>query len=199
MRRTPYEDIQKEVEERALGPNDRVNKVGPAHGAHIDQGPQGAQQIYDESLSEDLKARMANSRWGIINVWRPIKPVRRNPLAVCDIHSVSNDDLHPIYTKVSREYTGYAVDKEKMSVTYQSLAGSYNPAHKWYYASGMNADEVLLLRIFDTNKAADGAEQRALHSSFAHPEFDGAEARESIETRCMVFWEDQNRAEETDR
>jgi hypothetical protein len=189
VRRTPWEEITKEIEERGLGDDDRVGKIGPAHFAHIDQGPLGAKQLFDESLSTDDAARLAKCRWGIINIWRPIKPIRKNPLAVCDMRTTPAEDLRPVYTRAPRDYGGYTA--EKMAKSYQSLCATSNPAHKWYYASSMTPDEVLMIKIFDTNKAADGTLQRVLHSAFTHPDFEGAEPRESIETRSLVFWEDQ--------
>lgn len=32
----------------------------------------------------------------------------------------------------------------------------------------------------------------AVHSSFEHPNFKDGEMRESIEFRCLVFWEDDS-------
>lgn len=98
-----------------------------------------------------------------------------------------------MYTRAARDYGSYTA--AKMAKSYQSLAATFNPEHKWYYASGMTPDEVLLIRIFDSNNAADGTKQRTLHSAFTHPEFVGGEARESIETRCLIFWEDQSKEE----
>lgn len=185
-RLTPFEDAVKEIDEKGLAETDKINKVSPVHFAHIDQGPLGAQQLFDQVLSEEDRTRLGNTRWGIINVWRPIKPVRRNPLAVVDSRSVdASEDLQPIYTKSSKDTSEFT--PEKMAKSYQSLAATHNPAHKWYYASGMTPDEVLMLRIYDTNKV-----NGAVHAAFTHPADEG-EARQSVETRCLVFFENQKK------
>lgn len=62
-------------------------------------------------------------------------------------------------------------------------------AHKWYYWSGMSPDEVMLIRCFDTK--LDGRCRRAPHSAFEDNRFLEDAPRESIEVRCLVFWEDQ--------
>jgi hypothetical protein len=33
----------------------------------------------------------SNKRWGIVNLWRPLKTVRRDPLCVCDARSVNTE------------------------------------------------------------------------------------------------------------
>ncbi|OCT49996.1 GA4 desaturase family protein [Cladophialophora carrionii] len=189
VRRTPWESITKEIEEKQIPDDARVGKIGPAHFAHIDQGPLGAQQLFDETLSPEEAARFSKTRWGIINVWRPIKPVRRNPLALCDMRSVPDEDLVPVYTRAPRDYGSYTA--EKMAKSYQSMTATSNPNHAWYYASGMTPDEVLMLQIFDTNKAPDGSSRRTLHSAFSHPDDQALEPRESIEVRSLVFWENE--------
>ncbi|KAJ9605932.1 hypothetical protein H2200_009781 [Cladophialophora chaetospira] len=189
VRRTPWESITKEIEEKQIPDDSRVGKIGPAHFAHIDQGPLGAKQLFDETLNAEEAERFSKSRWGIINVWRPIKPVRRNPLALCDMRSVPDEDLIPVYTRAPRDYGSYTADK--MAKSYQSLTAKASPSHSWHYASGMTPDEVLMLQIFDTNKAADGSSRRTLHSAFAHPNDEALEPRESIEVRSLVFWENE--------
>ena len=64
-----------------------------------------------------------------------------------------------------------------------------NEAHRWYYKSQMQPNETLLIKIFDSK--CDGRARRTPHTAFQTPQDDG-EARNSIEIRCFVFWEDQS-------
>lgn len=60
---------------------------------------------------------------------------------------------------------------------------------KWYYLSEMGVNDVLRMKIYDSNYGE--ALGVAVHSSFEHPNQDEAvDPRESIELRCLVFWED---------
>ena len=54
----------------------------------------------------------------------------------------------------------------------------------------MTPEEVLLIKIFDTKKNEDMA-GRVLHSAFLNPMTSSDQTRESIEVRCLVFYEDQ--------
>ena len=58
----------------------------------------------------------------------------------------------------------------------------------WYYASEMSLDEMLMIKCFDSKK--DGRARRAPHNAF-RTEYDSWAPRQSIEVRCLVFWEDQ--------
>ncbi len=65
----------------------------------------------------------------------------------------------------------------------------FSPAHRWYYFSAMQRDEVLLLKTFDS--ATDGVARRVVHSAFDNPLAPAdAPARESIESRLLVFYPD---------
>jgi len=63
---------------------------------------------------------------------------------------------------------------------------AYNPAHRWYYFSDMQPDEVLFIRVHDS--ANDGRARLSFHTSFDNPLTPGAPPRESIEVRTLVFF-----------
>jgi hypothetical protein len=121
-----------------------------------------------EEASELLKGRVQ-----IINVWRPIKTVERDPLAVADANSVAEDDLVPI---------GLIYPTRKG----ETLAVRYSPTHHWYYKKGLTPGEVLLIKCFDSK--TDGRARRIPHTAFVDPSSKpDAPPRESIEMRCLVF------------
>lgn len=128
---------------------------------------------------------------GIINVWRPIKTVFREPLCVADARSLSDNELHArlIREPVPQGQDAPAPITTQMKTYLWSLKPPQDPEqHKWYYASQMTPDEALLFKTFDTK--GDGVARRVPHSAFETP-YDCGPSRESIDLRCFVFWEDQ--------
>ena len=127
------------------------------------------------SVNPDEAEALLVRRFAIVNVWRSIRGTVQNaPLALCDASSVAPDDLVP----VRRE------SKLRMGEIQQAL---HNPAHRWYYFPHMTMDEALLIKTYDS--ADDGRARFTIHTSFddptAAPE---TPARESIESRCFVFY-----------
>jgi hypothetical protein len=159
---------------RIPGADDRRDGVRqPVTRVHVDHtaksGPQRVRDLIPEDAAELLRGRMQ-----VINLWRPIRgPLLDAPLAVCDAQSVDPQDLIPS-DLIYRDRIG-----ETYSVTYR-------PSHRWYYFSKMNADEVLLLKCYDS--ATDGRARFTPHTAFTDPTTPAdAPPRESIELRTLVF------------
>lgn len=143
----------------------------PVRNAHIDQTYSSAPARVARHLGEEAE-RLMEGRYQIINVWRPIKTIYKDPLAVADAHSVPDADLIPVPI-VRPDYRAEA---------YTVRASDQ---HKWYYYSGQSPGEVMLIKCFDSK--TDGRARRAVHSSFKDPEHEGGQTRESIEVRALVF------------
>lgn len=126
---------------------------------------------------------MTRRRWGIINVWQPLKDVEREPLAMCDARSVEESELRPVTTRI---VVGPPPNTRNIDNEQWHLVPS--PNHKWYYASGMTTDEALLIKNYDSK--LDGRARRVPHTAIQTPN-DGGPPRESIEIRCLVFWENE--------
>lgn len=73
----------------------------------------------------------------------------------------------------------------------QTAGIRHDPAQEWFYLSGMTGDERVLLECFDSEALKDGSGVRGgrvAHTAFADPRTrEGAEGRESIEVRALVF------------
>lgn len=169
--------------------SDSPRKLPPAMYAHIDNGSEWAHVLFDRIFSREQAERFQGRRWAIINAWRPIKTIHRNPLGVCDTSTVPDADLVPVYAKLSPKWGNTIEDLSAQES--QVLNVKANPNHRWYFASAMRPDEVLLLTIFDTNKTANGVPRRVVHSAFPCESEGAAAPRESIEFRALVVWEDQ--------
>lgn len=151
---------------------------GPVQRVHIDQSYSASLSRVPHHLPDEAE-QLLKGRVQIINVWRPISTVLRDPLAVADAHSVPDSDLVPvglIYTKPTPRRG-------------ETLSVKYNEAHRWYYKSGLTPEEVLFIKCFDTK--TDGRARRVPHTAFVDPDTDREDvpARESIEVRALVFHE----------
>jgi hypothetical protein len=160
---------------------------------HIDQSYFGAELVRDSKLEEfpDAEAeKLKRSRWAIINLWRPFHIVTRDNLALCDARTADESDLVAVYANLSEELrnakTGYNFAAKSRSEAWEVKA---NPgSHKWYYAANMRPDEALLIKQFDSK--THGVARRTPHTAFSAKE-DSGPTRQSVEVRCLVFWEDQ--------
>jgi hypothetical protein len=108
-------------------------------------------------------------------VWRPIKTIYKDPLAVAEANSVAETDL-----------VGAALiypDRKG-----ETFAVKPNPAHRWYFKYAQRPDEVTLIKCFDS-VTEPGIARRVPHSAFVDPAEEDKETRESIEVRCLVFYD----------
>ena len=160
---------------------------------HIDQSYFGAELVRDSKLEElpaDEADKLKKVRWSIINLWRPFDVVTRDNMALCDARTVDESDLTAVYAdlpeSLRKAKTGYNFAAKSRSEAWEVKA---NPgSHKWYYAANIKPTEALLIKQFDSKK--HGVARRTPHSAFSSEE-DYGPTRQSIEVRCLVFWEDQ--------
>ena len=128
----------------------------PVTRVHIDQSYEGAERRLrfefpsTENKDEDDANALLTRRYQIINLWRPIVSVFRDPLAVADATSIPDVDL------VAAELT-------EGDFVGESWVSRYNPNHRWYYKHGMGREDVLLIKCFDSR---EDVARRSLHSAF---------------------------------
>jgi hypothetical protein len=162
------------VRKRVQGAADRDGGLRqPVARVHVDHteksGPQRVRDLIPDEAEELLKGRVQ-----IINLWRPIRgPLLDSPLAVCDARTVKPNEL-------------VAADLVYPNRVGKTYSVKYNPDHQWFYVPRMAADEILLLKCFDSR--TDGRARFAPHSAFIDPTTPpDAPPRESIELRTLVF------------
>ncbi|KAF4626690.1 hypothetical protein G7Y89_g11468 [Cudoniella acicularis] len=68
---------------------------GPVQRVHIDQSYKAAPTRVTHHLPDEASTLLQH-RHQIINVWRPIKPILKDPLGIADARSVPDEDLVPI-------------------------------------------------------------------------------------------------------
>ncbi|KAE9981314.1 hypothetical protein EG327_006258 [Venturia inaequalis] len=146
----------------------------PVSRVHIDQTAKSTQARVKHHLGDEAED-LLKGRYRIVNVWRPLNgPVYASPLAVADSASVQDDDL-------------VGVEHRYPDRTGETAGVKYNKSQKWYYWSGMENNERLFLKCFDSDENV-GPHGRVPHSAFVDPRTpEGAPGRESIEVRALVF------------
>jgi hypothetical protein len=163
------------VRRRVPGSEDRRADAPrqPVPRVHVDHtetsGPQRVRDLLPDEAEQLLRGRVQ-----IINLWRPIRgPLQDAPLAVCDAQTVKREQL----------VASDLVYRDRIGETYSV---TFDPEHRWYYVAQMRADEVLLLKCYDSK--TDGRARFAPHTAFTDPTTPAdAPPRESIELRTLVF------------
>jgi len=143
----------------------------PGAAAPTDGGGFTAEEV------EELLGR----RYVIVNVWRNISeaPIAGDPLAVADGRSIRDSDYVPT-DLIYRDRAG------------QTYSVTHDPSHRWLYFSGMRKDEAILLKCYDSKEDPETVRWTA-HTGFMDPRTPpGAPARESIDARCIAFFEDRD-------
>ncbi len=136
----------------------------------VKSGPQRVHDVLPDEAEGLLERRVA-----FFNVWKPLyRRVEELPLAMCDATTHAEDDMLLMDLKY-RERTG------------EIYVMRHSPKHRWVYFPGMEVDDTLLLKTFDSE--TDGRARFMGHTAFEDPTtVPGAAKRESIEVRTMAFF-----------
>lgn len=105
------------------------------------------------------------------------------------MRSVSPADLHQIFLGLPQPTESEGLGEVAKQGRLLTWAVSANPEHRWYYAKELTPEEVLLIKIYDS-QGVEGEVRATPHCAFV-TEGDEGPPRESVEVRCLVFWEDQ--------
>ena len=184
--------------------------ASPAPKVHLDYAPNGArthlrkyhptmtetskpiieaeeQLLADgKSLREDYASSGLGPRWALFSIWRPLKRVRRDPLALGDARTFLESDYVPVIVKTPnlgvREDSGGTHDAE-------SYLARWSNGQKWYFISEQEPEEVMVIGLFDSNRDKETvAAGGTLHSSVDLEGTEDEEPRQSIELRCLAIW-----------
>ena len=142
----------------------------PARNVHSDYSPDGARQRLVDILGKERAAEWSRGHYGFVNVWRPVgQPINSAPLGFVRAASIAKEDwilIDLVYPNRRGHIMGLVA----------------SDAHEWFYASKMEADELVFFNIFDSEGLP----------SVAHSAVDLVEdpsvttIRKSIESRTLV-------------
>ncbi|KAJ5126762.1 hypothetical protein N7448_007541 [Penicillium atrosanguineum] len=144
-----------------------ANNRAPAHIVHSDFTAAGA-LCHLRSVVQDAeeRQRLLEGRVQIINVWRPLKTIERDPLATGDKTALQNRLVLPTGWNELGKY-------------------AFNPRQKWYYVGGQRPQEAPIFRQFDSQEDQGG--MTLPHTAFVDPSSTSGPARESIEIKMFAF------------
>lgn len=134
--------------------------------------------VDSSSLAKAAEHLSLGCRVMVVNIWRPIAdfPLKRSPLALCDMRSISAEDLVRTHFP---EYNGTVLSNGS-----EYYSAKYNPGHEWYYFPNMTNSEVIVFKTFDSENPVP-----PLHSSFIDPDTDpAAPLRQSCEVRVVCLY-----------
>jgi hypothetical protein len=123
------------------------------------------------------------------SLWRALSaPPQDMPLALCEGRSVRDDEgTHNTKVDVTEIPTGEAL--------YAPIAGEedmlaatifhYSPGHRWWYFPDMEPDEVVLIKLYDSDHTTAW---RCPHTAFRDDTRPDARPRRSMEFRGMAYF-----------
>jgi len=137
--------------------------------------------LQEEGLDVD---DIANAeRVAMIQFWRNVgPPYPDHPFALCDASTVPRSQLMPVLVP---EYGGLHLEFEAFAVRKPA-----SPAdNTWYTFPGLNANEVVVLRTYDSQCKAEGRAFWTPHTAFPDPTTGpDAPRRESVEMRALCLF-----------
>jgi hypothetical protein len=175
--------------EKAVGYQHQGGVQPPAGEAHVDFLPETAEAMARATWMERFPGAPPYRRFIITSLWRCFSaPPQDWPLALCDGRSVDAAEGIPNTLVVVDEIPDYATmvgpwPKEKLGPS--AAIFNFNPAHRWWYFSQMNRDEVILLKFHDSDR---NTAWRVPHTAFHDPSFPDANPRQSIEVRSVAYF-----------
>ena len=191
-----------------IGFNPKFGGASPAPKIHLDYSPDGARihiRCFHPGLTDAAKDVIAvedqlamdgkgleaymnagGPRWALFSIWRPLKKVKRDPLALGDQRTFKPEDY--VECMVKTPYLGRDETEGKTHDTASYIA-RWSDGHEWYWIEGQEPEEVLVIGLFDSamegvNEASGGT----LHTSVDLEGAGNEEARESLELRCLAVW-----------
>ncbi|KAK1513745.1 cephamycin biosynthesis protein CmcJ [Colletotrichum paranaense] len=116
----------------------------------------------------------------LYGMWRPIRPITRDPFAVSDARTIPDSDL--VFVPVRFP------DHDTEAVEVRPPTASQ---HKWYFKDQQQVDDVLFFKQVDSS-TKPGVPRRVPHCAFKDTDLpEGAgEPRASIEVRAFVFYDE---------
>lgn len=152
----------------------------PARFVHIDSTKNAVPMLLNPLLETAGLSAPPGKRFIGFNAWRVISPPPQDvPLTVCDMRTVSEQDLVPADAIFD------APDMPEWS--FEGYLLHYNQKHRWCYFPDMTPGELLIFKSYDS---VANPLQCVPHVAFNHPDCPpGTAPRESFEVRGYAFFD----------
>lgn len=183
-------DLTKHASKKVAGYTHRGGIQPPAGEAHVDLNEATARRMAENTYKEQFPDGPGFKRFLVGSYWRTFSPPPQDvPLALCDGRSSFGGETKSNTLFVVDEFPSEEAAVAPIEGEDQMLAAtifSYDPGHRWWYFSNMEADDILLFKFQDSDHSVTW---RCPHTAFIDGSIPGAHVRESIECRWVAFWE----------
>ena len=174
--------------------------------AQVDAQDKESNAIIEEKYNKDGKL---GPRYAAYSVWRPMRTVTRDPLAMAARRHFQENGALGFLGYESRMLAAPAMGgdflrelesvsvSEQVAKAYESSTGGNDAASllhtpQWYYLPEQKSDEVIVLKFFDSAALGGGmVSGEAGGAPHASPDLGEAaygEPRWSVEVRCIAIW-----------
>lgn len=161
----------------------------------IDAEDHAAHKTGVQNYSQWDGTRYQGPRWAVFSVWRPLETVRSDPLAVIDATSMfdvpsTRDERSQHYTSIQIPHHDRPGFANYMGNNIMPVLPGAGQRHRWYWVSEQRPEEVLFIKLFDSEAWLEGSRVApfSAHSAFRCDGQDDSAPRLSIETRVFVIW-----------
>ena len=184
-------DLTARAKEKVAGYQHNGGIQPPAGEAHVDYNEITAQRAAERIYGQAFPDGPGYRRYICFSLWRTFSPGPQDwPLAVCDGRTVTDEETASNTLFVVDAFPTGAALTAPVENEDQMIAATifrYRPRHRWWYFSNMAADDVLLFKFQDSDHAVTW---RCPHTAFHDTSLPNTQIRESIEVRCVAFFED---------
>jgi hypothetical protein len=157
----------------------RKSWAGAADFIHLDVTVNSVQRFLKFSLAALDRPIAPWRRFVLYQTWRTVTdPPQDNLLTLCDRQSVPLSDV-VFYDAIIGE-KGTALE------SIEARSCRYGAGHRWWYASDMGADDLLVFIGYDS---ADPEAVQPFHTGFDLPGCEMATPRGSLEARVFAFYD----------
>jgi hypothetical protein len=157
----------------------RQSWAGAAGFIHLDVTEQSVRRFLDLSLENAGRNIAPWRRVVLYQTWRAVSPPPQdNLLALCDRSSVPASDV-VFYDAIIGDLG------ERLDVI-EARGGRYGPDHKWWCASNMGPEDLLVFIGYDSD---DPQAVQPFHTGFDVPGSQAAAPRASLEARFFAFYD----------
>lgn len=138
-------------------------------------------------------------RYAAYSVWRALKKVVRDPLALAPRKNSSGSEDNLVYWPCENKVSGapelggdFLKEYAMLGVQGESPVNNSNSCNslQWYYLSAQEPDEVLIVKLFDSIALVEDSQDSSAPWP-ARPyigEVEDGHSREGIEIRVLAFW-----------
>lgn len=184
-------DLSARAQEKVEGYQHNGGIQPPAGEAHVDYNEITARRAAERIYAQRFPDGPGYRRSICFSLWRTFSPGPQDwPLAVCDGRTVTNEETASNTLFVVDKFPEGAALTAPVENEDQMIAATifrYRPRHRWWYFSNMAADDVLLFKFQDSDHSVTW---RCPHTAFHDTSLTDTKTRESIEVRCIAFFED---------